>query len=65
MDGRYTRFAGLGFAFVFVICLFTVGGYFVDRFAGTTPLFLLLGIVVGFAAALYYLFVKLKELGGG
>lgn len=65
MDGRYTRFAGIGFAFVILIGLFTVGGYFLDRFAGTIPLFLLLGIAIGFTASLYYLFVRLKELGGG
>lgn len=65
MDGRYTRFAGIGFTFVILIGLFTVGGYFLDRLVGTSPLFLLFGIVVGFAASLYYLFVRLKELGGG
>lgn len=65
MDGRYTRFAGIGFTFVVLIAVFTLGGYFLDRFVGTMPLFLLLGMVVGFAASLYYLFLKLKELGGG
>lgn len=65
LDGNYTRFAGLGFTFVFLIGVFTVGGYGLDRLAGTMPLFLLLGLVVGFAVALYYLFIKLKELGGG
>ncbi|AHY46870.1 Putative F0F1-ATPase subunit (ATPase_gene1) [Rubrobacter radiotolerans] len=65
VDGRYTRFAGIGFAFVALISAFTVGGYFIDRWAGTMPLFVLVGLVLGFAAALYYLFVKLKELGGG
>ncbi|WP_119068325.1 AtpZ/AtpI family protein [Rubrobacter indicoceani] len=65
MDGRYTRFAGIGFTFVVLIGLFTAGGYALDRLIGTMPLFLLLGMVGGFAASLYYLFVKLKELGGG
>ncbi len=65
MNGNYTRFAGLGFTFVILIGAFTLGGYGLDRLIGTVPLFLLLGMVVGFAAALFYLFVKLKELGGG
>lgn len=65
MNGNYTRFAGLGFTFVFLIGLFTLGGYGLDRLLGTVPLFVLLGMVVGFAGALYYLFIKIKELGGG
>ncbi|MBA2376252.1 MAG: AtpZ/AtpI family protein [Rubrobacter sp.] len=48
-----------------LIGAFTLGGYGLDRLLGTVPLFVLLGMVVGFAGALYYLFVKMKELGGG
>lgn len=65
LDGRYTRFAGLGFTFVIVIGAFTLGGYGLDRLLGTVPLFVLAGMVVGFAGALYYLFAALRELGGG
>jgi F0F1-type ATP synthase assembly protein I len=65
LNGNYTRFAGLGFTFVFLIGVFIVGGYGLDRLVGTVPLFVLLGMVVGFAVALFYLFVKMKELGGG
>lgn len=65
LDGRYTRFAGLGFTFMILIGVFTLGGYGLDRLFGTVPLFLLVGMVIGFAGALYYLFVRLKELGGG
>lgn len=65
MNGNYTRFAGLGFTFVILIGVFTLGGYGLDRLAGTTPLFLLIGMVVGFVGALFYLFTKLRELGGG
>lgn len=65
MDGRYARFAGLGFTFIALIALFTVGGYFLDRLAGTSPLFVLMGLFVGFVAAMGFLFVRLKELGGG
>jgi hypothetical protein len=65
LNGSYTRFAGLGFTFMILIGAFTLGGYGLDRLLGTVPLFVLLGMVVGFAGALYYLFVKMKELGGG
>lgn len=63
--GNYARFFHVGFAFVFIIGLFILGGYGLDRLFGTLPLFLLLGMVAGFAAALVYLFFQLKKLGGG
>lgn len=63
--GGYARFFHVGFAFMFIIGVFMAGGYGLDRLFGTLPLFLLLGIVVGFAAALFYLFFQLKKLGGG
>ena len=63
-SGGYARFVGLGFTFVFVIGLFVALGYGADRIFGTLPLFLLLGMVVGLGAALYYLFVQLKDVGG-
>lgn len=64
VDGNYARFVGLGFTFMFVIGGFIALGYGADRLFGTLPLFLLLGMVVGLGAALYYLFVRLKDEGG-
>lgn len=61
--GNASRFAGLGFTFVALIGLFTLGGYALGRFIGGMPVFVLLGLFVGFAAALGYLYVRLKELG--
>lgn len=49
---------------MFIIGFFAVGGYGLDWLFGTLPLFLLVGMVVGFAAALYYLFARLKDVGG-
>ena len=63
--GNYARFFHVGFAFMFIIAVFTVGGYVLDWLIGTLPLFLLLGMLVGFVAALYYLFTALKQVGGG
>jgi ATP synthase protein I len=63
--GDYVRYAGLGFTFVFLIGVFVVGGYGLDRLFETLPLFLLLGIVAGFAAALAFLYVRLFRSGDG
>lgn len=64
-SGNYARFFHVGFAFMFIIAVFTVGGYVLDRLAGTLPLLLLLGMLVGFVGALYYLYVTLKQIGSG
>jgi ATP synthase protein I len=63
--GDYAQFVGLGFTFVFIIAFCTAGGYLLDRLLGTLPLLLLVGLVVGFAGAMYYLFRRLGRIGGG
>ena len=63
--GNYARFFHVGFAFMLIIAVFTGGGYLLDSLVGTLPLFLLLGMLVGFGASLYYLFQALKQVGGG
>lgn len=35
-------------------------GYVIDRLANTSPLFLILGVFVGFAAALYAIFLETR-----
>ena len=62
---NYARFFHVGFAFMLIIAVFTGGGYLLDWLVGTLPLFLLLGMLVGFGASLYYLFQALKQVGGG
>jgi ATP synthase protein I len=61
----YARFLYLGFTFILIVGIFTVLGLFADRLLGTLPLFLLVGLGIGFAAALYYVFRSLGDLGGG
>jgi F0F1-type ATP synthase assembly protein I len=61
----YARFFGLGFAFVAVLGVLTAAGFFLDKLLGTLPLFLLLGLVIGFAGGLYYVYQALKKLDGG
>ena len=53
--------AGIGLTFVLATAGATIGGYFVDRWLGTTPWFTLIGIVVGVAAGFRDLFRTLKR----
>jgi ATP synthase protein I len=62
-SGDYARFVGLGFTFMIIIAALTAGGYLLDRLFGTLPLFLLVGLLFGFGAALTYLFVSLSRVG--
>ena len=64
-SGDYARFVGIGFTFMIIIAVFTGGGYLLDRLFGTLPLLLLVGLLVGFGAALTYLFVSLSRVGRG
>lgn len=61
----YVRFLGIGFAFLMILVVLGTLGFFVDRFLGTLPIFLLVGLGAGFAGGLYYLYRSLDSLGGG
>ena len=58
------RFFGLGFAFIVTLGVLTTAGFFVDKLLGTLPLFLLVGLAIGFAGGLYYVYQALKKLDG-
>ena len=62
---NYARFLYLGFTFILILGVLTTLGFFVDRALGTLPLFLLVGLGIGFAAGLYYVYMSLEDLGGG
>jgi len=62
--GSYTRLFGLGFAFLMIMVVLVVVGLLVDGWLGTLPLFLLVGVALGFAGGLYYIYQSLKSLGG-
>ncbi|MBI4337066.1 MAG: AtpZ/AtpI family protein [Chloroflexi bacterium] len=47
------RFAGLGWYIALCILAGIVGGYFLDRWLGTKPLFILVGILLGTVVAFY------------
>jgi ATP synthase protein I len=63
-NGNYARFVGLGVTLLLIFGLPTVVGFFLDRLAGTLPLFLLLGLAVGFVGGMYYVYRALQKLGG-
>jgi ATP synthase protein I len=44
---------GLGFTIAVPIALFTIGGYYLDGFTHTKPLFLLLGLLLGLISGIY------------
>jgi ATP synthase protein I len=60
--GGYARFLSLGFALLAIIGGPTVVGFFVDRWLGTLPLFMLVGLVLGFVASLFYVYRAIKNL---
>ena len=61
----YARLFGVGFAFILTLGILTAIGFFVDRLLGTLPLFLIVGVGLGFAGGLYYVYRALKTLGNG
>jgi ATP synthase protein I len=63
-SGNYARFVGLGFTLILIFGLPTVVGFFVDRLAGTLPLFLLVGLAAGFVGGMFYVYRALQNLDG-
>ena len=53
--------AGVGFTLVIATAGATVGGYFIDRWLGSTPWFTLVGLAVGIAAGARDLIRTLKQ----
>ncbi|MGC4105462.1 MAG: AtpZ/AtpI family protein [Thermomicrobiales bacterium] len=54
--------SGLGCSIVASLVVFIVGGIFLDRFLGTAPVLLLVGVGIGLIAAGYQLY-ELTKLG--
>ena len=55
----------LGFSLAVPLVVFIVGGIFLDKKVGTSPLFLLIGIVFGFIGAGYGLYDTVKRIPTG
>ena len=47
----FARYAGLGVQFGVTVVVLALAGYWLDRRVGTLPLFLLLGVFLGFLGA--------------
>ncbi len=65
VGNNYARSIALGFTLLFILVALGGLGYLADALLGTLPLFLLLGLVAGFALGLYYMYVTLKNIGNG
>ena len=63
-NNGYARFVGLGITLLLSFALPTVVGFFLDELLGTLPLFLLVGLAVGFVGGMYYVYRALQKLGG-
>ena len=63
-NSGYARFVGLGITLLLIFALPTVVGFFLDGLLGTLPLFLLVGLAVGFVGGMYYVYRALQKLGG-
>jgi len=48
----FARYAGLGVQFAATVGLLSLAGYWVDRWLDTLPLFLLVGLSLGFLGAM-------------
>jgi F0F1-type ATP synthase assembly protein I len=57
------RYSGLGCTFAAAVLLFMAGGWVLDRWLGLTPIFTLVGALVGLGLASVNLYQKLR-LGG-
>ena len=57
-------YAGAGLQFAVALVLFALGGNWLDEKVGSAPVFLLLGVFVGGAAAFYSMYRKLMAPHG-
>jgi F0F1-type ATP synthase assembly protein I len=61
---EYARYAGLGLQFGVTVALLALGGWALDRWAGSSPLFLLVGVALGFAGGLISLIRQVPAARG-
>ena len=64
-EGAYSEigtYASSGIQFAVTVLLFLAGGWWLDDYLATTPLFLLLGTLIGAAGGFYKLYRTLMDL---
>jgi F0F1-type ATP synthase assembly protein I len=59
---NWTTFLGMGAAVAVQLVAGVLLGLLVDSLAGTKPLFLMLGLLLGIVAAVYYAIVQFRSL---
>ncbi len=57
-----SRYMGVGIHFALSTLLGAGGGWWLDRYLSTLPLFTLVGLLAGACAGFYHLYVKLMEM---
>lgn len=60
---RYGRLAGLGVQFGVAVTLFALAGHWLDGRLGTRPLFLIVGVLLGFAGGTISLVKAVRRSG--
>lgn len=56
------RLVGFGWYFGACVIVGVVGGYFLDKWLGTKPIFILIGMILGVVAGFYGMFKMLLPL---
>ncbi|MBL4769830.1 MAG: AtpZ/AtpI family protein [Planctomycetes bacterium] len=62
---EYSRYGSVGVQFGAVLALFALAGYWVDEKLGSSPIFLVLGVLVGFGGGLVSLIRKIPVSSKG
>ena len=58
------RLMGVGWYVAASVVIGIVGGYLVDRWLGTTPVFIIVGVILGTTVAFYGLYKMVQPLMG-
>ncbi len=57
-----SRYMGVGIHFALSTLLGAGGGWWLDRYLSTLPIFTLVGLLAGACAGFYHLYMKLMEM---
>jgi ATP synthase protein I len=61
---QWLALLNLGWVFVATLVITVFGGIWLDRRFGTAPVFILIGVFLGFTATGYYFYQTLRKLEG-
>lgn len=63
-QNQWLALLNLGWTFLATMGLTVFGGLWLDKRFGTAPLFILIGVLLGFAASGYSFYLALRKLNG-